>query len=73
MRLAELPKATDCRLSPSITWWMRRLLVACEVGFWPGRGRLWLVIVIATSARTGVPSIRNSVYLTVALVMNPLS
>ena len=50
---------------------MRRLCAACEVGLVKGFGSIWAVIVIATSARTGVPSIRNRVYLTVALVRKP--
>ena len=58
-------------MSPSITWWTRRLLAAWEVGFWAPCASVWLVIVMATSARMGVPSMRNSVYFTVALVRNP--
>src|SRR5262245_54172253 len=47
--------------------------MAWDVGLVPVSGSDWAVIVMATSARTGVPSMRNRVYLTVAWVRNPMS
>src|SRR5262245_62851792 len=55
--------ASECRLSPAATTWLRRLLIAPDVGFCflasagNSSRAIWAV------ARTGVPSGLNIVYL----------